>query len=52
MFRSRDVSSTFRQSNKRRSMNRRKDPKVFSGTADRSRVENSRKVPMRGGYRL
>lgn len=52
MFRSRDVSSTFRQHNKRKAMSRFRDPKVFSSSADRSRVENSRKVPMRGGYRL
>lgn len=52
MFRSRDVSKTFKQHNFRKGMSRRHDPKVFSSTADKSRVENSRKVPMRGGYRL
>lgn len=48
----RDVSSTTRQHNHRKSMNRHSDNRVFSATADKSRVENSRKVPMRGGYRL
>lgn len=53
MFRSKDVSSTFRHNNKRKSMSRKRDPKVFSSTADRSRVENSPRGGLhRGGERM
>lgn len=52
MFRSRDVSATFKRNNRRKSMSRRRDPKMFSSTADKSRVENSRNVLHRGGHRM
>lgn len=36
----------------RRRMNRKKDRKVFRGTANKSRTINLRPVTMRGGIRL
>lgn len=52
MMRSRDVSHTTKMHNKRKRMPMRSDGHVFSETADKSRVENSRKNPMRGGFRM
>lgn len=51
-MRGRDVSTTLHRNNFRKRMSRKKDPKVFSRSADRSRVENTRVIPMRGGIRF
>lgn len=51
-MRSMDVSHSNKMHNRRKRMPMRRDKSVFSDTADKSRVENSRKNPMRGGYRM
>lgn len=52
MFHSKDVSKTTKPHNFRKAMRHGHDKKVFAKTADRSRVENFRRVAMRGGFRL
>lgn len=52
MFRGKDVGKTFKHHNFRKPMSRGKDPRYFSKTADRMRVENNRNVLYRGGTRF
>ena len=48
----RDISATTKHHNSRKPSRGGKDRRVFSKSSDKTRVENSRKNPMRGGYRL
>lgn len=48
----RDVSYTIHHKNRRAPSRGRRDKRMFSVTADRSRIENTRTVSMRGGRRL